>query len=99
MPDNSIHLDEGVTKMESHMETASVRPGSLADVVTHELSRFRSHWVWFLVLGILLASAGAAAIVLPPVTVGTTFAATIFLGVLLMVGGVATVVSAFWIGR
>ncbi len=52
-----------------------------------------------LLLGVLLIVVGTAAIVVPSVTVGTTFAVTLFLGALLMVSGVATIVSAFWIGR
>jgi uncharacterized membrane protein HdeD (DUF308 family) len=72
---------------------------NLADVLKHELEHLRSHWLWMLLLGILLAAAGTAAIVVPAVTVGTTFAVTIFLGVLLMVGGVAMIVGAFWIGK
>jgi uncharacterized membrane protein HdeD (DUF308 family) len=50
-------------------------------------------------LGLLLVAAGTAAIVVPAATVGTTFAVTIFFGAILMVAGVATIVSSFWIGR
>jgi uncharacterized membrane protein HdeD (DUF308 family) len=72
---------------------------TLGSILRHELEHLRAHWLWILLLGVLLVIAGTAAIVLPSVTVGTTFAVTIFLGALLMVGGVATIVSAFWIGR
>jgi uncharacterized membrane protein HdeD (DUF308 family) len=43
--------------------------------------------------------AGTAAIVVPPATVGTTFAVTLLFGVLLMIGGVATIVGSFWVGK
>ena len=68
-------------------------------LLAHELHHLAAHWLWVLLLGILLAVAGTAAIVVPPATVGTTLAVTIVLGALLMVGGVATIVSSFWIGR
>jgi len=80
-------------------ETVAAGHGSLRDVLKHELEHMRSHWLWILLLGVLLTVFGTAAIVVPSVTVGTTFAVTIFLGVLLMVGGVASIVSAFWIGK
>jgi uncharacterized membrane protein HdeD (DUF308 family) len=78
---------------------AAGRQGSLSEVLRHELHHLRSHWMWFLLLGVLLVMAGTAAIVVPPATVGTTFAVAIFLGVMLMVGGVATIVSSFWVGK
>jgi uncharacterized membrane protein HdeD (DUF308 family) len=70
-----------------------------AGAIANELGHLRSHWVWFLLMGLLLVITGTLAIVAPPATVGTTFAATIFLGVLLMVAGVSTIISSFWIGR
>lgn len=86
-------------EMSNELETMSGRHASLSNIIRHELEHLRSQWIWFLVLGLLLTAAGTAAVVVPPITVGTTFAATIFLGVLLMVGGVAMIVSSFWIGR
>jgi uncharacterized membrane protein HdeD (DUF308 family) len=68
-------------------------------LLTHELHHLAAHWLWLLLLGILLAVAGTAAVIIPAATVGTTLAVTIVLGTLLMVGGVATIVSSFWIGR
>lgn len=70
-----------------------------ADAAIHELKHLRSHWWWFMLLGLLLVAAGTAAIVVPAATVGTTFAVALFFGALLMVAGVATIVSSFWIGR
>jgi uncharacterized membrane protein HdeD (DUF308 family) len=65
----------------------------------HELAHLSGKWLWFLLLGALLAACGTAAIVFPPVMVEYTVAATVLLGVLLMVGGVAMVISAFWAGK
>jgi uncharacterized membrane protein HdeD (DUF308 family) len=80
-------------------DVSSSRPVSMRDVIAHELHHVRTHWWCFLILGIVLVIAGTAAIVAPQVTVLTTFAATTLFAVLLMVGGVATIVSAFWIGK
>jgi uncharacterized membrane protein HdeD (DUF308 family) len=77
----------------------AVLPANLPEVVKHELHHMRAHWLWFLLLGVLLVTAGTAAIIVPPATVGTTFAVAIFFGILLMVAGVATIVSSFWIGE
>ena len=68
-------------------------------VIRHELHHMRTHWWWLLLLGSLLAACGPAAIVFPHLTVMTSFAVVIFLGMLLMVGGVATIVGAFWAGK
>jgi uncharacterized membrane protein HdeD (DUF308 family) len=70
-------------------------PSNLPEVVKHELHHMRSHWLWFL----LLVVAGTAAIVVPAATVGTTFAVTMFFGILLMIAGVTTIISSFWIGE
>ncbi|HEY4233996.1 MAG TPA: HdeD family acid-resistance protein [Lacipirellulaceae bacterium] len=74
-------------------------PSNLREVVKHELHHMRTHWLWFLLLGVLLVTAGTAAIIVPPATVGTTFAVTMFFGIVLMICGVATIVSSFWIGE
>lgn len=80
-------------------ETVKGLPPSMSDVMTHELHHLRTHWLWMLLLGILLVLAGTAAIVVPPAAVGTTLAVTIVLGALLMIGGVATIISSFWMGQ
>jgi uncharacterized membrane protein HdeD (DUF308 family) len=72
---------------------------SLRQIVRHELQHVRSHWLWFLVLGVLLVVAGSAAIIVPAATVATTLIVPVFLGVLLMIAGFSTIISAFWIGR
>jgi uncharacterized membrane protein HdeD (DUF308 family) len=85
--------------MNTDLGVAEGRGPMSSPLLTHELHHLAAHWLWLLLLGILLALAGMAAIVVPPATVGTTLAVTIVLGALLMVGGVATIVSSFWIGR
>jgi uncharacterized membrane protein HdeD (DUF308 family) len=50
-------------------------------------------------LGILLVLCGTTAIVVPPLTIAYTLATVIVLGVLLMVAGIVTIVSSFWIGK
>jgi uncharacterized membrane protein HdeD (DUF308 family) len=65
----------------------------------HELEHMSGDWVWFILLGALLAVCGTAAIVFPPVLVGTSIIVPVVLGVLLMVGGVATIISSFWAGK
>jgi uncharacterized membrane protein HdeD (DUF308 family) len=65
----------------------------------HELEHMSGRWLWFLLLGALLAVCGTAAIVFPPVLVTTTIVVPVVLGVLLMVGGVATIISSFWAGK
>lgn len=64
-----------------------------------EFQHLRAHWWWFLLLGILLAVCGSIALIFPAVTVITSFAVVVVLGVMLMIAGVATIVAAFWAGR
>lgn len=74
-------------------------PASLRAAIKHELHHLRDHWWWLLVLGILLATFGTLAILLPTFTIFTTFAAVVALGITLMIAGVAILVSAFWAGK
>jgi uncharacterized membrane protein HdeD (DUF308 family) len=50
-----------------------------------------SKWGWFLVLGLVLASAGALAVALPTIS---TFAASVVLGVVLALAGVVKMVQS-----
>jgi uncharacterized membrane protein HdeD (DUF308 family) len=68
----------------------------VARPVGHELQHLRSSWCWFLVLGILLVVCGTMALVCP---VLSSLLAVSVLAVLLMVAGVATIVSSFWAGK
>ncbi|HEX4112265.1 MAG TPA: DUF308 domain-containing protein, partial [Stellaceae bacterium] len=53
----------------------------------------RRHWVMFLIEGIVLLALGAAAILVPPIA---TLAVTIFLGWLLLIGGIVGLISTLW---
>jgi uncharacterized membrane protein HdeD (DUF308 family) len=64
-----------------------------------EFRHVRSCWLCFLLLGVLLVICGTTAIVVPPLTVASTFITVLVLGLLLMVGGIVTIVSSFWIGK
>lgn len=85
--------------MSMHVDTGAGRGAGSPTVVKHDLHHLGSHWWVLLLLGILMAALGTAAIVSPTLTVMTTVTATILVGVLLMVGGVAMVVSSFWVGK
>ena len=62
----------------------------------HELGHLRSSWCWIFCLGILLLLCGTTAIVYP---VLSSLAAISVLGVVLIIGGIATIVGAFWAGK
>jgi uncharacterized membrane protein HdeD (DUF308 family) len=62
----------------------------------HELQRLRSGWCWLLALGAFLVLCGTLAVVFPA---ATSVAAASVLGVILLVGGFATIVGSFWAGR
>jgi len=53
----------------------------------------RQHWVLFLLEGILLVLLGLAAIIVPPLA---TLVVAIFLGWLLLISGIAGLVTTFW---
>ena len=68
----------------------------LGRLLRHEFHHLRSNWGWFLALGLLLVVCGTLAIA------GPLFATAIaidFLAAVLLVAGVATIVTAFWAGR
>jgi uncharacterized membrane protein HdeD (DUF308 family) len=65
-------------------------------LVRHEFHHLRSHWCWLLALGLLLVVCGSIALVAPWVA---TKIAVDFLAAVLLVAGVATIVTAFWAGQ
>ncbi len=78
----------------SNMPIGSVSgPGRM---VCHELAAMQQHWWWFLILGISLAVLGAVAIGSAPFVTAVTVAV---FGFIMVVGGMAQVVSAFWAGK
>jgi uncharacterized membrane protein HdeD (DUF308 family) len=62
-------------------------------VLRHELEVIRGNWSWILALGIILIIVGTGAIAMP-IVAGLATAVTF--GVLLLMGGVAQLVGAFW---
>jgi uncharacterized membrane protein HdeD (DUF308 family) len=77
------------------VETAAALPVARTEL-QRELGHLRSSWCWILSLGVLLVLCGAIAIVYP---VLSSLAAISVLGVVLIVGGVATIIGAFWAGK
>jgi uncharacterized membrane protein HdeD (DUF308 family) len=70
-----------------------------SEQITREFQHIKSGWIWFFLYGILLTICGAAAIIFPALTVLTTFAALVVLGVALMIGGMATIIASLWAGK
>jgi uncharacterized membrane protein HdeD (DUF308 family) len=59
----------------------------------HELEAIRGNWGWILALGIVLIVVGTLAIAMP---LATSLVSVVFLSSLLIVGGIAQLVGAFW---
>jgi uncharacterized membrane protein HdeD (DUF308 family) len=76
------------------MNTISTPPGFPS--FAHELEALRNHWCWFLALGIAMVVLGMIAI---GDAVIATVAATVLFGFLLLAGGIAQMVSAFYAGK
>ncbi len=75
---------------------ASNLPDRPGDILRHELERLKAEWYWFLLLGILLIIGGTLAI---GYSILATVAAVTFFGLLMVMGGGAQIVSAFWAGQ
>jgi uncharacterized membrane protein HdeD (DUF308 family) len=65
-------------------------------VVRHELQAIRSHWWWFLLLGIAMVVLGTIALGSPLMV--STVTVTLF-GFLLLWGGVMQIIGSAWAGR
>lgn len=76
------------------MNTFSPVPNPSA--FAHEIQMLRDKWCWFLALGIAMVVLGTIAI---GDAVVATEAAVVLFGFVLLGGGVAEIVSAFWAGR
>ena len=62
-------------------------------VLRHELEAIRGNWGWILALGILLIVVGTIAVAMPFIG---SLASVVALGALLLMGGIAQLVGAFW---
>ncbi len=67
-----------------------------AERLRREFEHLRADWWWLLLYGVLLTVCGAVAIVFPALT---SVAAMVVLGVVLMIAGIVTIVTAFWAGK
>jgi uncharacterized membrane protein HdeD (DUF308 family) len=65
----------------------------LAAELRHELNALRGNWFWFVLLGVALIVLGVIAL---GSVVIASLAAAVTIGVLLLLGGAAEVVGAFW---
>ena len=66
---------------------------SLRQELRHELNALRGNWIWFVLLGVLLVVLGTVAL---GSMVVASLAAAVAIGALLLLGGVAEAVGAFW---
>ena len=66
---------------------------ALRQELRHELDALRGNWFWFLLLGVALVVLGIFAL---GSVVITSLAAAAVIGVLLLLGGAAEAVGAFW---
>jgi uncharacterized membrane protein HdeD (DUF308 family) len=62
-------------------------------VLRHELEAIRAHWILFLALGVVLIVVGTIAVAMPIVS---SLASAVVFGSLLLLGGIAQLVGAFW---
>ncbi len=62
-------------------------------ILRHELEAIRGNWAWFVALGAILIVVGTIAIGMP---ILTTLASAVAFGLLLLLGGIAQLVGAFW---
>jgi uncharacterized membrane protein HdeD (DUF308 family) len=62
-------------------------------VLRHELEAIRGNWGWVLALGIVLIVVGTMALAMP---FAGSLASIVFLGALLLMGGIVQLVGAFW---
>jgi uncharacterized membrane protein HdeD (DUF308 family) len=69
------------------------QPSDEAGIQSTFRSAVRTHWVLFLVEGIVLVILGIAAIVLPPIA---TLAFTIIIGWLFLISGIVGLITTFW---
>lgn len=73
------------------MSTPSITP--FRRQLRHEFEALRGQWGWFLALGIALIVLGTIAISVPAIMTITT---VVFFGVILLMGGLAEALGAFW---
>src|SRR5947209_10715489 len=89
--------------MNSEPSDASTEPARVIVTgpaeIRHELQKMRDEWWWFLLLGIGLVVLGSIAIGYGVVAYYLSLVIAVLFGVLMLLGGIAQVVTAFWAGR
>ena len=75
------------------MSTSALSETPFGRVVRHELQAIRGKWIWLVVLGIALIVLGTIMLGFPVVA---TLATVTVLATLILVGGVAEAIGAFW---
>jgi uncharacterized membrane protein HdeD (DUF308 family) len=75
------------------MSTTDLRETPLRNAIRHELQAIRGKWIWLVVLGGSLIVLGTILLGSPVIA---TLATVTTLGVLILLGGGAEVVGAFW---
>ena len=75
------------------MSTADLRETPLRNAIRHELQAIRGKWIWLVVLGVSLIVLGTILLGSPVIA---TLATVTTLGVLILLGGAAEIVGAFW---
>lgn len=71
-------------------------PRPFRTVIAAEVETLRNHWKWFLALGIGMVVLGTISL---GCSVLTTVVAVVAFGFLMLVGGIAEIISAFWAGK
>lgn len=77
-------------------DQGSTNATSCQPAIDHELQGLRDEWWWLLLLGISLVILGTVAIACAPFV---SFFSVVIFGVVLLIGGVAVIVSAFRTGK
>ena len=85
--------------VETGKSVAEVSCTAECEQLQHDFQHLRSQWWWLFLFGILLAVCGTAAIIFPALTVLGTLTAVVVLGTVLIIAGIATIVTAFWAGQ
>lgn len=71
----------------------------LGATIRHELEALKNEWWWFLLLGVAFVLLGVVSLSSALITAVVTRSMVVFFGVLLLMGGVGQLISAFWAGR
>jgi len=88
--------DQPAYSSETHGPAISRPLGPLGAAARHELAALQKEWWWFLLLGIALVVLGTLAL---GAAAFASVVAVVYLGLLMLAGGIAQTISAFWAGR